>query len=685
VAHERTLAELNAAGGKIVFLTQLREQTCESEQLQAEEYEAALEVDLLRSTLASLAPRAAEALRLRLAWHSKVGARKAGEALNAPNMLELDAALSEAQRAADAAERVRREEGVLRSKHAKLQGKLHALTALRPLIIANAGGVDGDGSVRVEAERVLSAARLTHLRLSIKAADLRLLMMRHEKAEANLHAAGGAIVCLKRLRLSLRGQGSATGASLPSAAPHGSAEASSAAARTGPLDEDGKLIPEVRNFVRGCFGPMLNAAMQGLLQRRPDDPYAFLTEWFWQRSDANRYEAREESCTPGDVAERRKKVVLLKGDLELLKRSIVALMSDPAEQVLGGSAMLVGMLSGLPQREVIFNALSDLGTGNAVSSAWSVEHGQAQISHGNNRILDALAEVLEHFPRTLLQVHVIPPVAVRLPKHLLAALRVGRPVNGATPASANDEPNADCMVVREPDYETVVRHGCARLARWRAEAVKHALVAKGIHPHRVVATAPNFDLGLQATGQLTLHELPATLCDAGDERTEARLPAGLVHSDDDAALADLRTRREERLQAAIEELSGLHALAAQTPGLALAAPVTIVVTVIELSVPAAEFASVCIAFGAERCDGLVAAFEVRDLAVDELEVELWEGELNAPRVRLLGGCTVAVGDVLAGTQRAVSGAALPVSDSSGRVLGMARVLVEDARFRAGSG
>ena len=78
VAHERTLAELNACDGKLAFLTALRERVCTPAQLQAEEYEAGLEAEVLRGTLSSLAPRAVEALHLRLAWHSKAGARKAG-------------------------------------------------------------------------------------------------------------------------------------------------------------------------------------------------------------------------------------------------------------------------------------------------------------------------------------------------------------------------------------------------------------------------------------------------------------------------------------------------------------------------------------------------------------------------------------------------------------------------------
>lgn len=120
-AHEHALAALHAAAGQMGALQQMRTQACTSEQLGAEEYEAGLESEVIRGTLTSLAPRASEALHLRLAWHSKVGARKAGEALHAPNLAELDAALDDARRMADAAEPLRREEAVLRAKLSKLQ------------------------------------------------------------------------------------------------------------------------------------------------------------------------------------------------------------------------------------------------------------------------------------------------------------------------------------------------------------------------------------------------------------------------------------------------------------------------------------------------------------------------------------------------------------------------------------
>ncbi|KOO53165.1 glycosyltransferase family 32 protein, partial [Chrysochromulina tobinii] len=197
--HEQVHAELHELTGQLELLTGIRELPCSETQLLADEYEAAVEAEVLRGTLSTLRPRVAEAAHLRLAWHAKAGACKAGEALHAPNLPALHTALVDAKRLADAAEPIRRQELVLRAKLAKLHGRLQALGQLRTLAAA---GTDS-ATLASEAERLASAARLQQLRLSMRATDLRLLHMRHERAEANLHAAGGAIVCLKKLRFSL--------------------------------------------------------------------------------------------------------------------------------------------------------------------------------------------------------------------------------------------------------------------------------------------------------------------------------------------------------------------------------------------------------------------------------------------------------------------------------------------------
>ena len=74
---------------------------------------------------------------------------------------------------------------MLRAKLAKLQGKLQGAAKMRALAAAKLDA----GSIRQESEKSISELRLAHLRLSVRASDLRLLMMRHERAQANLHAA----------------------------------------------------------------------------------------------------------------------------------------------------------------------------------------------------------------------------------------------------------------------------------------------------------------------------------------------------------------------------------------------------------------------------------------------------------------------------------------------------------------
>lgn len=70
-AHEQTLAELHSAAGKVGFLAELQDLASTPEQLQAAEYEAAVEMEVLRGTLQTLAARTAEARHLRLAFQSK--------------------------------------------------------------------------------------------------------------------------------------------------------------------------------------------------------------------------------------------------------------------------------------------------------------------------------------------------------------------------------------------------------------------------------------------------------------------------------------------------------------------------------------------------------------------------------------------------------------------------------------
>ena len=371
VKHERALAELHAVSGQVATFTRLRTAVCSSEQLAAEEYEAGLEAEVLKGTLSSLAPRTVEALHLQLAWHAKLGACKAGESLHAPNLDELAAALADASRLAEAAEPVRREESVLRAKLAKLQGKLHGLSKLRTL----ADGHEDRASIRAEADNSLKKAQLIHLWLSMEVADLRLVTMAHDRAQANLHAASGALVCAKKLELAMRSgvaksvaehglrarvpyvvssaAGVAAGAASEVKPSSGLSDVDielSGAGASGPFASDGRLSHEMRHFVHGCFAPMLRAAMSQVLLQWPEEPFAFLADWFWQHSALNRYEQGGATLTQRDVDRRRKAVAAAHDDLALAMRGIT-LMLDDAEQERGANAMLDNLRGGLPQSE----------------------------------------------------------------------------------------------------------------------------------------------------------------------------------------------------------------------------------------------------------------------------------------------------------------------------------------------
>merc|ERR1719197_2037144 len=122
-------------------------------------------------------------------------------------------------------------------------------------------------------------------------------MVKYEKAQANSHAAAGALVCLKRLQTSA--------VALPTlkalAPPQAQALARCAS---------GALTPEMRGFVRGAFGPLLRAATQQLLIRRPEDTWGFLAEWLFSvsNSDAGALGAASAEATEADVALRRQEV-----------------------------------------------------------------------------------------------------------------------------------------------------------------------------------------------------------------------------------------------------------------------------------------------------------------------------------------------------------------------------------------
>ena len=75
----------------------------------------------------------------------------------------------------------------------------------------------------------------------------------------------------------------------------------------------------------------------------------------------------------------------------------------------------------------------------------------------------------------------------------------------------------------------------------------------------------------------------------------------------------------------------------------------------------------------------VAAFEACDLAIDEIEIEIWYAATTAAGGAggsgLVGTCTVGVGGLLVGEQAQLS-AALPVLASAGLVVGTVSIVIE---------
>ena len=236
-----------------------------------------------------------------------------------------------------------------------------------------------------------------------------------------------------------------------------------------------------------------------------------------------------------------------------------------------------------------------------------------------------------------MQVHVAPPEATRLPAPLLAALGDGEPNRGGGGGGAGaggvGVANAKSRVV--PDGERVQR-ALGRLARRRAEAVTHALAKRGVPARRLVATAPGYNLGMMPAGQLTIHALPEALqprrraeagggnwLGVGDEDDEERREVEeeeralerLREDEEEAAggeaMAELLARRDAQLADARRELDELHRYASSLPSLALPAPLTLVVSVVEMSAPDARPLP-CICLGTERVSDRVAGFEVAD-------------------------------------------------------------------------
>jgi len=220
------------------------------------------------------------------------------------------------------------------------------------------------------------------------------------------------------------------------------------------------------------------------------------------------------------------------------------------------------------------------------------------------------------------------------------------------------------------------------------------LVVRGVAAQRMVATAPNADFGMKASGLFTIHELPDAIRivvvdddaggygDNGEDPWEVSGGRGRAQSTspEDEALFLLRQRREAALDDARAELEELHAYAGSMPAFVLpGGPVTLVASVLEASLSGGERAAplVAIAFGSERVSERVAAFEACDIAVDEIDVELWEASADGAQLatRLLGAVTLGVGELLVGETDELN-TVLPVLEPGGRVVGSVKILLE---------
>mmetsp|Transcript_33103 Transcript_33103/g.86980 ORF Transcript_33103/g.86980 Transcript_33103/m.86980 type:complete len:112 (+) Transcript_33103:2-337(+) len=104
-----------------------------------------------------------------------------------------------------------------------------------------------------------------------------------------------------------------------------------------------------------------------------------------------------------------------------------------------------------------------------------------------------------------------------------------------------------------------------------------------------------------------------------------------------------------------------------------------------------------IALGVERIGGEVAAFETADVAVDELDIELWEradegdaktarqctdedGDDGSPAARaMLGTCTIGIAGLLAGELSEINAMLPTLEPHSNRVVAHLRLRIEVRR------
>ena len=118
---------------------------------------------------------------------------------------------------------------------------------------------------------------------------------------------------------------------------------------------------------------------------------------------------------------------------------------------------------------------------------------------------------------------------------------------------------------------------------------------------------------------------------------------------------------------------------AKAPAVRLPAPCTVVVTIVELSMPRGLHPQVVLAFGASRVADSTAAFEAHDAASEELDVEIWDcgpdAVVGSAATRLLGTCTIGVSHLLMREAACISDA-FPVTGTQSQFLGIVDVLVE---------
>ena len=686
--HDHMQGEFHKCSGHLETLRSFKEQHRGFDELRAEEYETSLEVEVLRGTLDSLSPRLAEAASLRFAWHAKAGAHKAGEALRAPNLIEMQKQLADAQQLAEAAEPLRCEDFALRAKLSKLRGRLKGLASLQQLSSKRIDMTE----MRMEVERLLTGVQLASLQVSMQVTNLKLLTMNYEKAEANLHAAGGAIICIKKLQHALRVGHRSLRPEGASTLPVWSRRVTSKdrlqldcndfdACDTLPTSTTGPITAEMHGFIRSCFVPMLKAAALQLMLQRPAKPISFIAEWFWQHSTSHQSRYSGSVLTWSDVEHRCRAILKLTRELGQVNRDISSGM-DRQQQAVGASAMLQESLSGLNASEVCFESLHNLREDDCCK-AWTLPDPWTQADTANAQVLDVVISVLKYYPQVLLQVHVIPPNLDHVPQCLVSALLSTSNQGMASESNVSLSANTDAALMN--------------LARRRAEAIVALLIARGLHPKQLVATAPGIDLGMKNSGMFTIHELPPAVdprCSPPESLISTSEHAHRPQSDSiqQVALLTLRQHREAALKSAQIELAELRDYACRLPSLSLSRGAVTLVVSVSTGAPgpsrndgrARQPTETVIACGNHRVKGDLAAFEMNDAAIDEVDVEIWiptafdqygVREVASGGTGLLGSCTVDVSALLHGELPEIS-ATLPVIDKSGFINSSRSITIE---------